>query len=343
MSVSLASSRAEGIPHLCSSLPFRPPRGTEKEWPREMRKQIEFSKTIARRGAVVEGGGSGGSSGGARHLQVRGRFTSGGQAGTDRAEGRWRGYEGKIKEGAGGKLERRRGHGGQINDEDGGKRIVALLVSLIRSFIRAITSQPSVVHVVRSERGTGRIGVECNCRTKWEVFLVRYRWGLPGTPERNPPCLHSYGNAYTSTLVGAVSRTSCPENAIGFPSLSSIYGSAWSLPVHRVRALLHSHLGANSNRFFLFYLCRTTLNSFTRIDAHTFVHRATIYPHRTHPHDYRGSMWRRASVIICVYTSPRTHMYCSPTVKCTYICEVAVALVGLLSPTCLYLRRNKEK
>lgn len=41
-----------------------------------MRKQIEFSKTIARRGAAaVERGGSGG----ARHLQVQGRFTSGGQ------------------------------------------------------------------------------------------------------------------------------------------------------------------------------------------------------------------------------------------------------------------------
>lgn len=121
MSTSLASSRAEGIPHLRSSLPIPPPRGTEKEWPREMRKQIEFSKTIARRGAAcVEGGGSGGGVVVARHLQVRGRFTSGGQAGTDRAEGRWRGYEGKIKEGAGGKLERRREHGGQINDEDGG-------------------------------------------------------------------------------------------------------------------------------------------------------------------------------------------------------------------------------
>lgn len=54
-------------------------RVTEKEWLREMRKQIEFSKTIARRGgAAVERDGDG-SGGGARHLQVQGRFTSGGQ------------------------------------------------------------------------------------------------------------------------------------------------------------------------------------------------------------------------------------------------------------------------
>jgi len=40
-----------------------------------MRKQIEFSKTIARRGgAAIER-----DSGGARHLQVQGRFTSSGQ------------------------------------------------------------------------------------------------------------------------------------------------------------------------------------------------------------------------------------------------------------------------
>lgn len=46
-----------------------------------MRKQIEFSKTIARRGGAAVGGDSsgGGGGGGARHLQVQGRFTSGGQ------------------------------------------------------------------------------------------------------------------------------------------------------------------------------------------------------------------------------------------------------------------------
>lgn len=126
-------------------------RRTEKEWPREMRKQIEFSKTIARARArdtivvvvvaggdgggstsgvgegtgIGDGGGGGGGGGGARYLQVRGRFTSGGQAGTDRAEGRWRGYERKIKEGAGGKLERVDGGEGeerrrrvQINCDD---------------------------------------------------------------------------------------------------------------------------------------------------------------------------------------------------------------------------------
>lgn len=43
-----------------------------------MRKQIEFSKTIARRGGAVVGR-DGDSSGGTRHLQVQGRFTSGGQ------------------------------------------------------------------------------------------------------------------------------------------------------------------------------------------------------------------------------------------------------------------------
>lgn len=43
-----------------------------------MRKQIEFSKTIARRGDATVGR-DGGGGGGARHLQVQGRFTSGGQ------------------------------------------------------------------------------------------------------------------------------------------------------------------------------------------------------------------------------------------------------------------------
>lgn len=107
------------------SRPFRPPPGrvTEKEWLREMRKQIEFSKTIARRdGAAVERDGG---SGGARHLQVQGRFTSGGQVPElivrkgdgentrEKIKGR-RGRE--IRAPAGARVD----HEGQINDEDGG-------------------------------------------------------------------------------------------------------------------------------------------------------------------------------------------------------------------------------
>lgn len=131
------------------SLPFSPTLGrvTEKEWLREMRKQIEFSKTIARRGGaaamdvtVVVGGG-------ARHLQVQGRFTSGGQVPElivrkgdgentrEKIKGR-RGREiraarrGKTGGRPWGANKRRRRR----------KRIVAPpLVPLIRSFIRAIT------------------------------------------------------------------------------------------------------------------------------------------------------------------------------------------------------------
>jgi len=99
-------------------------RVTEKEWLREMRKQIEFSKTIARRGGAVVGR-DGDGSGGTRHLQVQGRFTSGGQVPElivrkgdgentkEKVKGR-RGREIRAPTGAGGS------HKGQINDEDGG-------------------------------------------------------------------------------------------------------------------------------------------------------------------------------------------------------------------------------
>ena len=75
-----------------------------------MRKQIEFSKTIARRGAaVVERDGSSG----ARHLQVQGRFTSGGQVPELIVrKGDGENTREKIKErDAGGKLEHRRVRG----------------------------------------------------------------------------------------------------------------------------------------------------------------------------------------------------------------------------------------
>lgn len=89
-----------------------------------MRKQIEFSKTIARRGGAAVGR-DGGDGGGARHLQVQGRFTSGGQVPElivrkgdgentrEKIKGR-RGRE--IRAAAGGS----HGGGGQINDGGGG-------------------------------------------------------------------------------------------------------------------------------------------------------------------------------------------------------------------------------
>lgn len=64
---------------------------------------------------------------GARHLQVRGRFTSGGQAGTDRAEGRRRGdIKGEDKGRRGREIRAPAAagrHEEQINDEDGGNEL----------------------------------------------------------------------------------------------------------------------------------------------------------------------------------------------------------------------------
>lgn len=91
-----------------SSRSLTSPRSEEKEWPREMRKQIEFSKTIvAHRGAVV-------GDGALVLVVVRGTCRyEGDLPPADRPELIVRKDGGgirreKIKEGAGGKLERQR-------------------------------------------------------------------------------------------------------------------------------------------------------------------------------------------------------------------------------------------
>lgn len=216
-----------------------------------MRKQIEFSKTIARppgAGVVagggadntsggVRGGGGGGagggggsSGGGARYLQVRGRFTSGGQAGTDRAERRWRGYERKIKEDAGGKLERRRGARRKargINDDDTGA---------MGTNNRAIRGLNTIV----GKRTREPIG-QLTRRSDTPRGEVHLRVRPSANPSGRP---HTYGNAYTSTLVDGAFRALRARKtkrllSFSFSDIPARLGR--SPPVHRVRTLLHSH------------------------------------------------------------------------------------------------------
>lgn len=108
-----------------------------------------------------------------------------------------------------------------------------------------------------------------------------------------------------------------------------------SLPVRRVRALCHSHISTNrADRWSILSNVQTTLNLFT---AHTCVRVCTPRNHHpphlpsAHPHDYRGSMWRRDCDYV-LYTRVLTHIYCSPTVKCIYVMSRTARIHATLRP-----------
>lgn len=202
---------------------------------------------------------------------------------------------------------------------------------LIRSFIRAITSQSSDVHVpvdsVDSAELVHAAGYGERRRYSHSQQL-RYHGMRFTCPKRRIggkrylPVFYSYGNAYTSTLVDVVSRASCSENAIGFSHLftdirvclaSVATCTGRYLSIVSIRALRHCHQ-YQSNRLVHPLDVQTTLNSFARIHVYMCVTTIwrnylihLIYLHFTiHTHTIIADQCSGATVIICVYTSSYT-------------------------------------
>jgi len=130
--------------------------------------------------------------------------------------------------------------------------------------------------------------------------------GSPAHIGENPPCFHSYGNAYTSTLV---SRASCPGNTIGFFHLFEMYRLVATCPSYSCE-LFHSHQhqpGGQTRSFFL-YLSRYDSKLIRARMCNRRVHTAQTIHSTVHTYTIIADQCSCAPVIMCVHTNPCTYV-----------------------------------
>lgn len=161
------------------------------------------------------------------------------------------------------------------------RRATRVLNTIVHKSDNVATRATSMSRRRPIEGRMGRIGVGCSCQTKWEVFLARCR-GMRylAHPSESSIVMETRIRRHSSTPFRALRARKTQLVFLHFPRCIRVRLVA-TCPSRRCTSPFPSRYGPFSP---FLPLSRTTLNSFTRIEARTCVHRARPYTHIVHTH-----------------------------------------------------------